>query len=50
MIYIFLVGRRSRGVMGEGIRRKSLGDRERSTLDIPSLSRSLTVLRIVTRT
>ena len=37
VIYIFLVGRRSSGVMGEGIRRKSLGDRERSTLDIPSL-------------
>lgn len=50
VIYIFLVGRRSSGVMGEGIRRKSLGDRERSTLDIPSLSRSLTVLRIVTGT
>ena len=38
VIYIFLVGRRSSGVMGEGIRRKSLGDRGRSTLDIPSLS------------
>lgn len=30
-IYIFLVGRRSSGVMGEGIRSKRPGDRKRST-------------------
>lgn len=49
VIYIFLVGRRSSGVMGEGIRKKSFGDRERATVLTPSPSGSLKTLGIVTR-